>query len=120
MSRDKAPLGVITGTGVTEHFELGRARKVTTSYGKATVYPSPDGRYVAIPRHGVAHGSPPHRVNYRANIAALEQLGVRLPAPQHAINRVNRPCPPGVEWLAPRRGGRPPCGGQRRDLRSHN
>ena len=35
------------------------------------------GRRVAfLPRHGPRHHYPPHRVNYRANLWALRQLGV--------------------------------------------
>lgn len=90
MSEERPPLGVITGSGVTEHFELGRARPVATPYGKATVYPSRDGRYFAIPRHGPDHRSPPHGVNYRANIAALEQLRVRRVVATSAVGSMNR------------------------------
>ena len=71
------PIGVITGTGVTEHFDLSRPRTVRTRYGEAIVYGHLDGRYLVIPRHGAAHKSPPHGINYRANIAALEHLGVK-------------------------------------------
>jgi 5'-methylthioadenosine phosphorylase len=36
-----------------------------------------EGRPVAfLPRHGVKHQFPPHRVNYRANLWAFNQLGV--------------------------------------------
>ena len=52
----------------------------------ATPYGSPSasvhigevaGRRVAfLPRHGVAHEFPPHRINYRANLWALHELGV--------------------------------------------
>jgi 5'-methylthioadenosine phosphorylase len=36
-----------------------------------------EGRPVAfLPRHGVKHQFPPHRVNYRANLWAFKQLGV--------------------------------------------
>jgi 5'-methylthioadenosine phosphorylase len=36
------------------------------------------GRRVAfIPRHGLEHGLPPHRINYRANVWAMKELGVR-------------------------------------------
>ena len=31
---------------------------------------------VFLPRHGEGHTLPPHRINYRANIAALRQVGV--------------------------------------------
>lgn len=32
---------------------------------------------VFLPRHGATHAIPPHRINYRANIAALRDFGVR-------------------------------------------
>ncbi len=84
------PIGVITGTGVTEHFDLGRPKVVRTRFGKATVFGEPGGRYVIIPRHGAAHKSPPHGINYRANIAALEQLGVREVLATSAVGSMNQ------------------------------
>jgi 5'-methylthioadenosine phosphorylase len=33
--------------------------------------------FVFLPRHGSNHSLPPHRIPYKANIAALKQLGVR-------------------------------------------
>ena len=83
------PLGVITGTGVTEHFDLGTPKTVSTRYGKATVYRPRGAPYVIIPRHGAAHRSPPHRINYRANIAAFEQLGVREIIATSAVGSMN-------------------------------
>jgi 5'-methylthioadenosine phosphorylase len=76
MTRQRPPVGVITGTGVSEHFDLSTPRVIRTRYGKAVVYPRPQGDYVVIPRHGAAHRSPPHGINYRANVAAFEQLGI--------------------------------------------
>ncbi len=42
-----------------------------------------DGRRVAfLPRHGADHAFPPHRINYRANLWAMRELGVtRILAP---------------------------------------
>jgi 5'-methylthioadenosine phosphorylase len=77
MTREKPPIGVITGTGVTEHFDLSRPRTVRTRYGNAVVYVRPEEDCIIIPRHGAAHKSPPHGINYRANIAAFERLGVK-------------------------------------------
>lgn len=68
--------GVITGTGVTEHFELSESKTVKTEFGSAYVYKSKGGYYV-LPRHGPWHKVPPHMVNYRANLAAMDKLGVR-------------------------------------------
>ena len=47
------------------------------------------GNYVIIPRHGAAHRSPPQAINYRANIAALGQLGVREVIATSAVGSMN-------------------------------
>ncbi|HKT21471.1 MAG TPA: MTAP family purine nucleoside phosphorylase, partial [Nitrososphaerales archaeon] len=89
MTRERRPIGVITGTGVTEHFNLSTPKTVRTRYGNAVVYPRPAEGYVFIPRHGAAHKSPPHGINYRANIAALEQLGVSEVVATSAVGSMN-------------------------------
>lgn len=86
----KHPIGIIAGTGVAEHFDLGRPRQVSTPFGKATVFGSADGRYVLIPRHGASYGSPPHRVDYRANVAALDRVGVRQVLATSAVGSMDR------------------------------
>ncbi len=56
-----------------------RQRIVETPYGRARVFQGEE-QYADLfflARHGVRHSVPPHRINYRANIKALEQLGVR-------------------------------------------
>ncbi len=90
MTRTSPPVGVITGTGVTEHFDLSRPKLLRTRFGKATVYPHPAGAYVVIPRHGAAHKSPPHGINYRANIAAFEQLGIKEVIATSAVGSMNQ------------------------------
>jgi 5'-methylthioadenosine phosphorylase len=42
-----------------------------------------------MPRHGEAHAVPPHGINYRANIAALEQLGVTDVIATSAVGSMN-------------------------------
>lgn len=81
--------GVVAGTGVTEHFDLGPPKSVTTPYGKATVYRPEGSGCVVIPRHGAAHRTPPHGINYRANIAALERLGVTEVIATSAVGSMN-------------------------------
>ncbi len=83
------PIGIITGTGVTEYFDLSRPRTVRTRYGEATVFGRQDAEYLVIPRHGAAHKSPPHGINYRANIAALEHLGVSDIIATSAVGSMN-------------------------------
>jgi 5'-methylthioadenosine phosphorylase len=89
MTRDPPAVGVITGTGVTEQFDLGTPKTVRTRFGKAVVYSRPQGDYIVIPRHGAAHRSPPHGINYRANIAAFEQLGVKEVIATSAVGSMN-------------------------------
>ncbi|MBD3210352.1 S-methyl-5'-thioadenosine phosphorylase [Candidatus Micrarchaeota archaeon] len=71
-------LGVIGGTGF---YRLGRKvdeRDIVTKYGIANIkVVSVAGRKIAfIPRHGRNHTLAPHMINYRANIAALEKIGI--------------------------------------------
>jgi 5'-methylthioadenosine phosphorylase len=71
-------LAVIGGTGF---YRLGKdleRKQVITPHGIATVnMVSVAGKkMVFIPRHGRSHSLPPHRIDYRANISALEKLGV--------------------------------------------
>ena len=76
-----APIGIIAGTGFYSLPALqgSTARKVSTPYGDALLT---SGRWngVAIEfvtRHGTDHSIPPSKVNYRANISALKELGVQ-------------------------------------------
>ncbi len=54
---------------------------VETSYGKPSgpvkMGTLSGGRIAFIPRHGEKHVIPPHKVPYKANLAALKSLGVR-------------------------------------------
>ncbi|MDP4158649.1 MAG: S-methyl-5'-thioadenosine phosphorylase [Bacillota bacterium] len=71
---------MIGGTGV-EHFELTAQRgiEVKTPYGtvEPVVGKLADRELVFMSRHGQDHATPPHLVNYRANIWALHELGVQ-------------------------------------------
>ncbi|MFV0464078.1 MAG: S-methyl-5'-thioinosine phosphorylase [Nostocoides sp.] len=78
---DVRPLGLIAGTGFSSLATLTDAQdqSVGTAYGTARlVRGSWHGMPVAfLTRHGIGHTVPPHLVNYRANIAALRDVGVR-------------------------------------------
>ena len=75
------PLGVIAGTGFYALADLANPREETfsTPYGPArAIVGLLHGRStVFLSRHGTNHSVPPHRINYRANIQALHDLGVR-------------------------------------------
>lgn len=76
------PFGIIGGTGFGRLGELAELQRVEleTAYGWPSapiVLGEIDGAAVAfLARHGNPHRIAPHRVNYRANIAALKALGV--------------------------------------------
>lgn len=75
------PLGMIAGTGFydLEALDDARSETVETAYGPTPVTRGTwHGQPVAfVTRHGAGHKVPPHRVNYRAIIRALADLGVR-------------------------------------------
>lgn len=74
-------LAVIGGTGV---YRLAALEEVETRE-LDTVYGAPSGpvrigrlhgrRVAFLARHGEGHSVPPHKINYRANLAALKQVG---------------------------------------------
>jgi len=80
---DDLALAVIGGTGVYRLAELEAAE----AHQPVTPYGAPSGpirvgllhgrRVAFLARHGEGHSIPPHRINYRANLAALKALGAR-------------------------------------------
>ena len=76
-------IGVIGGTGLRkiDGLSITREELVDTPYGDPSdkiLVGKLDGREVAfLARHGEGHTIPPHLINYRANIYALETLGVK-------------------------------------------
>lgn len=75
-------LAIIGGTGLSQlaDFKIINHEQITTPYGE----PSADfvigelneKEVVFLARHGNSHGIAPHKINYRANIWGLKQLGV--------------------------------------------
>ena len=76
-----ADLAVIGGTGLTDlpGLSIEHEEMVQTPYGPPSgplVHGVLDGvRMVFLPRHGPGHRIAPHRINYRANLRALERAG---------------------------------------------
>lgn len=75
-------VAIIGGTGLTrlDHLEITHREVVHTPYGEPSgpiTHGILHGREVLfLARHGYGHTIPPHRVNYRANLWALQHLGV--------------------------------------------
>jgi 5'-methylthioadenosine phosphorylase len=72
-------VAIIAGTGFEDAFGIAqKPLTITTPYGETTVFGIEDHALPLffVPRHGTSHAVPPHRINYRAQIWALNSLGV--------------------------------------------
>ena len=54
------------------------------------------GEILFLPRHGASHGIPPHRIDYRANIAALKASGAERVVGLAAVGGIGDRFAPGV------------------------
>ncbi len=98
----KYDTAIIGGTGFDQLDSL----KVTDRKVVRTPYGDPSGVVVSgkldkapflfLPRHGVAHSIPPHKVNYRANIWALKQCGVKRIIGFAAVGGISKDLAPGA------------------------
>lgn len=80
-------VAVIAGTGLQGLLEGRNLETVATAYGDVLVCRQQAGRRTVfvLPRHGPGHRVPPHRINYRANVSALQQLGCRAVVATNAV-----------------------------------
>lgn len=76
-----ADVAVIGGSGLYALLDTADTRLVDTPFGEPSdsiTIAEVAGRRVAfLPRHGIDHRFPPHRIPYQANMWALRALGVR-------------------------------------------
>lgn len=77
--RDSIDLGVITGSGLYSFPGEVREQRVGTAFGEAVVQVGRVGRWWVgtISRHGPGHRFLSHQIQYRANLAALSEIGAR-------------------------------------------
>ena len=81
MTTDPIDLTLIGGTGIYALAELqdAEAHQPVTKYGPPSgpirIGTLAGKRVAFLARHGEGHSLPPHRINYRANLAALHALG---------------------------------------------
>ena len=94
-------LAIIGGTGLSElqGFEQLEKVAIKTPYGRAKVrlvrMGSDDKEFIFLPRHGAGHKIPPHEIKYRANIAALSDLGVTAIVAVNAVGAIQDDFLPG-------------------------
>lgn len=92
-------IAIIGGTGVYDPQILSgiKEEKIATPFGTVrAVTGTYQHREIAfMARHGADHSVPPHLVNYRGNIAALKELGVRSILATAAVGSLNPDMKPG-------------------------
>ncbi|MGB8954881.1 MAG: S-methyl-5'-thioadenosine phosphorylase [Tumebacillaceae bacterium] len=94
-----AEYAIIGGTGVYDPALLEDAERHTidTPYGTAdvTIGTYAGKRVAFMPRHGYKHSVAPHKINYRANIRALKQIGVHTVLATAAVGSLKQELAPG-------------------------
>ena len=94
-NRSHARIAVIGGSGfyAFPDLEQAKARRVRTPYADVhgLVVGMLNGiEVVFLARHGDGHRLPPHKVNYRANIWALRELGVSKVIALNAVGGISK------------------------------
>ena len=93
---DVRSLAFIVGTSLfgSKIFETFELVTVATDYGEVSLYR--DDRFLMIPRHGVKKNIPPHRINYKANIAAIKKLDVERIVAINSVGSLKKEIAPGM------------------------
>lgn len=96
-----APIGIIGGSGLyqMEAVEIQEEKKLLTPFGEpsdALICGRLAGREVVfLSRHGRGHRIPPSKLNFRANIYAMKQLGVERILSVSAVGSLKEEIVPG-------------------------
>ena len=81
--------------GLNQEFRIDRSHLQDTPYGQVSaelkIGEMNGQRIVFLPRHGESHQVPPHRINYRANLWALQHLGVQSIIAVNAVGGIDAP-----------------------------
>ena len=98
---ENVEIGIFGGTGIYDSGILKNSKEIIidTPYGKTSdsiTVGEFNGRNVAfMPRHGKKHTIPPHLINFRANIWAFKELGVKRIIAPSAVGSLKEEFEPG-------------------------
>ena len=98
---EAAEIGIFGGTGIYDSGLLKDSKEISidTPYGKTSdsiTVGEFNGKKVAfMPRHGKKHTIPPHLINFRANIWAFKELGVKRIIAPSAVGSLKEEFEPG-------------------------
>ncbi len=101
MTEEKAEIGIFGGTGIYDSGMLHDSKEIAmdTPYGKTsdtiTIGKFHGTSIAFMPRHGRKHTIPPHMINYRANIWAFKELGVKRIIAPSAVGSLKENFQPG-------------------------
>lgn len=87
-------LGIIFGSALMDELEgSGFSEKsIATEYGTVTVFEKDN--HFFVQRH--SKGIPPHKINHKANIAALKKIGVKNIIAFNSVGSLKEPISPGT------------------------
>lgn len=96
-----AEIGIIAGSGIQELGceDIIATQKVETPYGPPSdlyrICNISGTEVIFLPRHGIPHHIPPHKINYRANLWGFSSLGVKEIISINAVGGINEGLSPG-------------------------
>ena len=93
-------IGIIGGSGVyeiTSKADNVDIKLIKTDYGdvEVSILDIFSKKVAFIPRHAKGHSIPPHKINFRANIDALKNVGVSQIIATNSVGSMNLEMPPG-------------------------
>jgi len=97
----QAEIGIFGGTGIYDPGLLQNVNEISidTPFGKPsdsiTIGTFNDRKVAFMPRHGKKHTIPPHMINYKANIWAFKELGVKRIIAPSAVGSLKEKIKPG-------------------------
>jgi len=98
---EQAEIGIFGGTGIYDSGLLKEAKEITvdTPFGKTsdsiTVGIFKGKKIAFMPRHGKKHTIPPHMINFRANIWAFKEMGIKRIIAPSAVGSLQEKLKPG-------------------------
>ncbi|MBS7628092.1 hypothetical protein KEJ36_04725, partial [Candidatus Bathyarchaeota archaeon] len=95
---DGSSIAIIGGTGFEKALSSPRLMEVETPFHyKPKVYLGEVSGYpvIFLPRHGLSHEFPPHKVPYKANIWCLRHLGIERIVATNLVGSINPSLKPG-------------------------
>ena len=96
-------IAVIGGSGLNElsNLKVVEEKTIATPYGNSSVisrgnFAESSAEALFLPRHGEGHHLPPHLINYRANLWAINNLGATHVLAVNAVGGIRQDMKPGT------------------------